>query len=647
MTSLVAIALLSLKACLLLAAAGGLTLVLRRRPARLRAVVWATALVGAALIPALGALVPVLPIPLPVAVPALTGSTTQTPDTLPGVSASESEPILGEGRTQALATTGSTADPGGRWRGVERAALVIWAVGALLLLARQALGLVSMRRIVRRARPISDPGWRTQLAVAAEQVGCRRGVGLVTTSELDVPAVFGVLRPVVILPGHADAWLDDRRAAVLQHELIHVVRLDWPVRVASRLAAAVHWFNPLVWWAVRRLDLEQELACDEEVLSLGSRASTYACHLLSIARAAVPRPAVAAAGLAMARRCHLEERVMSILSHRSHRRVGLGLILSAVVVTAALVPAIAAVTPTEPQPRTASPELASVVAEIEATEQSFEPELERIREIEREMRPSIKALEDIEVEIDHEAIARIQAEMQPILEQIQAVEIDMAPVQVELEAIAERMREVKLHIEDGTLDEVQAQIHEQLQAVTRDLESIHLDMEPYAKQLQELHKQLEPMHSKIAQLTEVQAAKIREQVERSREITEREREKISRLEAEMERAHRNLEPVHERMERLHDRLEAAVRNDVAVVLRSHLGSVTSPAAPFDEAAARLLDHANTHLGNGLIEVDISRREAQEILTGLLLPVRIGTQEGFDAALETAVNEVCHLVIRAD
>ena len=376
-----------LKACLLLAAAFGVTLAMRRRPARLRAAVLATALVGAVLVPFVATFVPAVSIPLPAALAGLaerTGgasSATAPARSFPdqALSPSASPPSAFQSRVPVAAPWWTSVDLG-------VAAVVLWLAGALIVVARQASGMVNMIRIVGRARPVLDPGWRAQLVAAGRDVGCRRRVHLVASTEIDVPAIFGLARPVVILPSHAGTWLEDRRTAVLRHELVHVARYDWPVRVAARLAAAVYWFNPLAWWAVRQLDLEQELACDEEVLSLGSRASTYACHLLGIARAAVPRPATAAFGLSMARRSHLEERIMTILNRDHHRRVGLRLILPAVIVTAALVPAIAAVQPTTAE-RTASPELRSAVADMRQAEVRLESQLEGVEDIEIEIAP--------------------------------------------------------------------------------------------------------------------------------------------------------------------------------------------------------------------------------------------------------------------
>ncbi len=457
--------------------------------------------------------------------------------------------------------------------------------------------------------------------------------------RLDIPAVFGLFRPVVILPNHSSTWLEDRLIAVLQHEIIHVIRMDWPVRITARFAATIYWFNPLVWWAKRRLDLEQEMACDEEVLSLGSRASSYACHLLGIARTAVHRPALAVAGLEMARRSDLEERIMSILNRPKHRKVGLAVILPAAILTAALVPAIAAVQPTEPGPRPASPELKAAMAEMQEAEKRIEPYIERITDHEFEIQPLMEQIEDIEIDIDHEAMARIEAEMKPILEKIEDIHLDMEPVHEQLEAMHESFENMQLHIEDGTFEQIQEQIHEQMNAHHAQLESVHIDMEPFHAKMEALHAQLEPLQEQIEAL-HLDAIPSHEEMERIH--TE-----MEPFQEEMERLHEEMEPFHEEMEMIGDRIEAAISNDVATVLRSHLGPVTGPGAPFNEAAARIIDDANIHINDDLLELNASRREVREILTDLFTPLRVGTQDAFDVALEAAVDDVSDLEIRTD
>jgi len=637
MTTAAIVGLGSIKALLMLLIAAGVALALRRRPARLRAVVWGTALVGSLLIPLAAALVPSLPVVLPMEIPRLAG---EAPSPAPvaeirdAVRDEPTAPVTSKVQTWRQSAAERWAAPS-----IDHVLLTLWAALAMAFLAHQLLGLWRMAGIIRHARPVGDEAILDLLAEVRAGVGCRRRIRLVTSSELDIPAVFGFLRPVVILPVHSRTWLEDRLTAVLQHELIHVIRLDWPVRIAARLACAVYWFNPLVWWAKRRLDLEQEMACDEEVLSLGSRASSYACHLLGIARTAVHRPALAAAGLEMARRSHLEERIMRILNRSTHRKVGLAVILPAALLTAALVPAIAAIQPTEPGPRKASPELRAALAEMEEAEKHIEPYVDRIKEHEFNFQPQLEKLEAMEIEIDHEAIAEIEAEMRPIIEQIEALRMDMEPMHEQLEAMQESLESVRLHIEDGTLEEIQEQIHAQMEAHQAEFESVHIDMEPIQQQIEELHTRLEPLQRQIEQI-HLEAVPSQEEMERMQA-------EIEPFQKEMERLQEEMEPFQEEMGRLGERIQAAIAGDVAAVLRQHLAPVTGPDAPFTEAAARIIDEGNIHIDNEIVELHVSRREVREILSDLFNPTRIGTQNAFDEALDAAVDEISDLELRTD
>ena len=121
-----------------------------------------------------------------------------------------------------------------------------------------------------------------------------------------------------MLPASADEWTDDRRRAVLLHELAHVARRDCLVQRIAACACALYWPHPGVWWAAKRLRTERELACDDRVLASGAAAREYAGHLLDIAHAfrAAPAPATA---LGMARARQLERRLLAILDEARNR----------------------------------------------------------------------------------------------------------------------------------------------------------------------------------------------------------------------------------------------------------------------------------------------------------------------------------------
>src|SRR5207342_2526847 len=93
---------------------------------------------------------------------------------------------------------------------------------------------------------------------------------------------FDAFAPTIILPVGAEEWSDDRRRAVLLHELAHIRRRDLIGHIIASAACAVYWFNPFVWAAARRLRVESELASDDVVLESGVRPSEYAQHLLDL-----------------------------------------------------------------------------------------------------------------------------------------------------------------------------------------------------------------------------------------------------------------------------------------------------------------------------------------------------------------------------
>ena len=173
------------------------------------------------------------------------------------------------------------------------------------------------------------------------------------------PIAVGFFRSTILLPSTAVSWSDDRRRAVLLHELAHIKRGDCRIQALAQAACALYWFNPLVWTALRDFGTERERACDDEVLRTGTLASTYAAHLLEIARDLRPTFGPRTA-LAMARPSELEGRVFAVLATQQARvpvAASRWLVTTSVVVTTALalgVTPFAQTSSTEPLPELSS-----------------------------------------------------------------------------------------------------------------------------------------------------------------------------------------------------------------------------------------------------------------------------------------------------
>ena len=177
--------------------------------------------------------------------------------------------------------------------------LTILIAGVCARLIRVAAGAISLRRL----RGFGAPAVDVPHIVALQQtLGTHADVR--TVPELAQPATFGVLRPVVLLPGSLREQPTDIQRALVAHELIHVQRRDWFWVLGEELLLAVCWFNPAMWWIVSELRRSREEAVDElAVLVTGSR-RTYAKALLAFAGDATLAPAPA-----FAERRHLVRRI--------------------------------------------------------------------------------------------------------------------------------------------------------------------------------------------------------------------------------------------------------------------------------------------------------------------------------------------------
>ena len=286
----------ALRAALLLGLALAAMPLLRRAPAEARRLVLALALGGALIMPAVSAFAPAWRLgPRPSFAALAREPFEPLPEAGPAVAAAA--PVAAPAR--ALAPPARRLDP-------ASVLAAVWALGAILVAGRLAAGVLRGRALVRRASPA--PSWDRAAARAARLAGVRADVRM--TDELDAPAVTGILSPVVLVPRASETWSDARRAAVLLHELAHVKGRDCLAQILGQLACAVHWFDPLVWIAARRLRLERELAADDAVLAAGTRPSSYAEDLLEIAGA---RPAPGGT-LGMAEPSQLAQRVAAIVS---------------------------------------------------------------------------------------------------------------------------------------------------------------------------------------------------------------------------------------------------------------------------------------------------------------------------------------------
>ncbi|MDJ0840209.1 MAG: HEAT repeat domain-containing protein [Acidobacteriota bacterium] len=196
---------------------------------------------------------------------------------------------------------------------VALAIIAAWLCGSLWLLVGVFRENLFLRRLAATAEPAGSPLLET-FAACRTAVGLRRPVRLLLHEAESVPLTWGVLRPVILLPADAPDWSREMQKIVLLHELSHVKRWDYFSQSLGHLACILHWFNPFAWRAAARMRLEREKACDDRVLSLGGKASTYAETLLRISNHTHQPNHRLPTALALTEEKELKQRIKAILN---------------------------------------------------------------------------------------------------------------------------------------------------------------------------------------------------------------------------------------------------------------------------------------------------------------------------------------------
>ncbi len=121
--------------------------------------------------------------------------------------------------------------------------------------------------------------------VTMKEIGNTKMVekGVFVSEKVDSPAVYGILRPKIVLP---EKYEGKKRKYVLRHEKTHIRRKDNLWRSLGFIVASVHWFNPLSWLFLKTFLADLELACDESAVAGldENERKEYALSLLSAVR---------------------------------------------------------------------------------------------------------------------------------------------------------------------------------------------------------------------------------------------------------------------------------------------------------------------------------------------------------------------------
>jgi beta-lactamase regulating signal transducer with metallopeptidase domain len=197
-----------------------------------------------------------------------------------------------DARAVAAATAERVYHTAAEYAGAGRALAIAWGAGSAVLLLIMCGTLLRLRR----ARRV----WRShRIADVAVLISHDAG-----------PALVGLLRPSIVVPGWLLAESAERQRLVVQHEDEHRRAGDHALLAVACMAVCLMPWNIALWWLLLRTRLAVELDCDARVLRQGVKARSYGSLLLEIAGRTRAHP-FGAPALADSR-THLERRLIAM-----------------------------------------------------------------------------------------------------------------------------------------------------------------------------------------------------------------------------------------------------------------------------------------------------------------------------------------------
>ena len=147
------------------------------------------------------------------------------------------------------------------------AVLIIWLIGALVLLSVYWCGSHRLRMIRRYALPPSQK-IQSLFDGCCVKLGLKKHIALRQSRSITAPISFGVKPAFVVMPtGKLESLSETQLEHIILHELTHIRHGDLLSNYFICFVQAIFWFNPFVWVAFRQMRRDREAYCDWAVLN--------------------------------------------------------------------------------------------------------------------------------------------------------------------------------------------------------------------------------------------------------------------------------------------------------------------------------------------------------------------------------------------
>jgi beta-lactamase regulating signal transducer with metallopeptidase domain len=207
----------------------------------------------------------------------------------------------------------------------------LWLALSLYRAAQLAISAFRLRAIWKRTIPV-DAGAACVSHFA--DAGLRK-VQICTSVDVSSPSVIGFFSPRILIPTTLfESLTAPELEQIVLHEMGHLRRGDDWINLLQKLGLVLFPLNPVLMWIERRLCVEREMACDDDVLRVTRAPKAYAQCLTNLAEQRLDQPIASLSLGAWERQSELSRRIYSILRRgegmgRTQARVVLGVLVLA------------------------------------------------------------------------------------------------------------------------------------------------------------------------------------------------------------------------------------------------------------------------------------------------------------------------------
>ena len=194
----------------------------------------------------------------------------------------------------------------------------IWLAGILAMILLVIKSVSRLNTMKKSALPLQNKTVRILYSDCLNEMKIKRNIPVYSTAFLKSPIIVGLFNPRIYLPIHliSDFNATDMRYMLL-HELQHYRHKDALASYLMNFFGILYWCNPCVWYALKEMRNEREVACDTSVLKLldESDYEDYGNTLINFAEKVSLTPFPFAAGISGSMK-QMQQRIANISSYK-------------------------------------------------------------------------------------------------------------------------------------------------------------------------------------------------------------------------------------------------------------------------------------------------------------------------------------------